>query len=110
MGADRLPERYAAGRMTDRQNVLIGVKLRRPGETWFTSRITDLSISGFRLQSFVKLAPGMDIWIMLPGFEGRKATVLWSRNHEAGCQFEQALHPAIFEHILRVTKGRDITS
>ena len=80
--------------------VLIGVKVRRPGESWFNSRVADLSTDGFRLQSFAKLAPGVELWVMLPGFEGRKATVLWSRNHEAGCRFNEPLHPAIFDHIV----------
>lgn len=90
------------GRSTDRHNVLIGVRLRRPGETWFTSRIADLSVGGFRLQSFIKLVPGMELWIMLPGFEGRKAQVTWAKGHEAGCAFESPLHPAILDHILKV--------
>lgn len=107
MGTERLPEFYESGRLTERRNVLIGVKVRRPGETWFTSRISDLSVTGFRLQSFVKLAPGMDLWIMLPGFEGRKARVSWSRNHEAGCTFERPLHNAIFDHIVRMSSRRD---
>ena len=97
-----------AGRLNDRHNVLIGVKLRRPGETWFTSRVTDLSVTGFRLQSFVKLSTGMELWVMLPGFEGRKSRVLWSRGHEAGCAFDRPLHQAIFEHIVRMTKLRPI--
>lgn len=86
----------------NRHTVLIGVKLRRPGETWFTSRIADLSETGFRLQSFVSLKPGMTVWIMFSGFEGRRATVMWARGHEAGCMFETPLHKAIYEHILRV--------
>jgi hypothetical protein len=88
-----------------RRDVLIGVRLRRAGESWFNSRISDLSMTGFRLQSFLKLAPDTELWIMLPGFEGRRATVLWARDHEAGCRFERSLHPAIFEHIVR-TAGR----
>lgn len=94
------------GRANDRHNVLIGVRLRRPGETWFTSRISDLSINGFRLQSFVRLVPGMELWIMLPGFEGRKAHVLWAQEHEAGCAFETPLHAAILDHIIRVNGRR----
>jgi PilZ domain len=86
-----------------RHTVLIGVKLRRPGETWFTSRITDLSESGFRLQSFINLSPGMPIWIMFSGFEGRRATVTWARAHEAGCTFETPLHSAIYDHIMRMS-------
>ncbi|PZU58943.1 MAG: pilus assembly protein PilZ [Sphingobium sp.] len=88
------------GRSTDRHNVLIGVKLRRPGESWFTSRISDLSVGGFRLQSFIKLTQGTELWIMLPGFEGRKAVVSWAHDHQAGCMFERPLHPAILDHIV----------
>ncbi len=106
MSAEFISEKLDRGRPMDRQNVLIGVKLRRPGETWFTSRISDLSLGGFRLQSFVKLLPGMDLWIMLPGFAGRQAKVLWARNHEAGCTFERPLHPAIFEHVVRISRTR----
>ncbi|MES1984767.1 MAG: PilZ domain-containing protein [Pseudomonadota bacterium] len=89
------------GRIAGRHNVLIDVKLRRPGETWFSSRIADLSATGFRVQTFVKLTVGMELWVMLPGFEGRKATVMWVRDHEGGCNFERPLHPAIFDHIVR---------
>ena len=89
-------------RRHSRHTVLIGVKLRRPGETWFTSRVTDLTESGFRLQSFMNLSPGMTVWVMFSGFEGRRATVTWVRAHEAGCTFDTPLHTAIFEHIVRM--------
>ena len=86
-----------------RHTVLIGVKLRRPGETWFTSRISELSETGFRLHSFVALKPGMTVWVMFSGFEGRRAKVVWSKGHEAGCAFETPLHKAIYDHIMRVS-------
>lgn len=103
MGA--LPERQDLhiSRLQDRQTVLIGVRVRRKGESWFKSRITDMSLAGFRLQSFARLRVGMEIWVMFPGFEGRKATVSWSANHEAGCEFDVPLHPAIFDHIVRMS-------
>lgn len=90
-------------RSVQRYDALIGVRLRRPGETWFTSRITDLSETGFRMESFVRLHPGMVIWVMFPGFDGRRATVIWATAEGAGCRFEAALHPAILGHLL--TKG-----
>jgi len=95
-GPERLrPETtHHASRLISRQRVLIGVKLRRRGESWFTSRVTDISPEGFRLATFVKLTPGMNVWIMLPGFEGRKAT---------GCTFDAPLHPAIFDYIIRTS-------
>jgi hypothetical protein len=104
-GPERLrPETtHHASRLISRQRVLIGVKLRRRGESWFTSRVTDISPEGFRLATFVKLTPGMNVWIMLPGFEGRKATVTWVGYHEAGCTFDAPLHPAIFDYIIRTS-------
>jgi hypothetical protein len=92
------------GRAAERRHVLIGVKVRRPGEPWFTSRIADVSISGFRLQSFMKLSAGSELWVMLPGFEGRRAKVLWARGPEAGCAFERPLHPAILDHIVKISQ------
>lgn len=86
-----------------RQKVLIGVKFRRKGESWFRSKVTDISPAGFRLLSFVKLKVGMEVWVMFPGFEGRKARVIWTANHEAGCMFESLMHPAIYDHILRMS-------
>jgi hypothetical protein len=86
-----------------RETVLIGVKFRRKGESWFRTKVTDLSPAGFRLLSFVKLRVGMEVWVMFPGFDGRKARVIWVADHEAGCMFESQLHPAIYDHILRTS-------
>jgi hypothetical protein len=86
-----------------RQLALIGVKLRRPGETWFTSRIADLTATGFRLHSFVTLTPGDTIWVMFSGFEGRRATVIWNKDYESGCIFERPLHTAVLDHIVRMS-------
>jgi hypothetical protein len=102
MVADRQLDYDRKTRAAERRHVQIAVKVRRPGESWFTSRITDVSTSGFRLQSFMKLTVGADIWIMLPGFEGRRARVTWTRAHESGCAFERPLHPAILDHIVQI--------
>ncbi|MDI1297127.1 MAG: PilZ domain-containing protein [bacterium] len=102
MSAERQTDFDRKTRAAERRHVLIGVKVRRPGETWFTSRITDVSVTGFRLQSFMKLSIGSDLWVMLPGFEGRRAHVLWTRAHESGCAFERPLHPAILDHIVKI--------
>lgn len=97
------PDLRQCSRLVSRQQVLIGVKLRRRGESWFASRVTDISRDGFRLATFVKLEPGMDVWIMLPGFEGRRAKVTWVGHHEAGCTFEAPLHDAILDYIIRMS-------
>lgn len=96
-----MPERFS-----DRYNVLINVKLRRSGENWFNARVANLSPTGFRVQSFARLEMDSSLWIILPGFDSRAARVIWTREHEAGCQFERPLHPAIFDHILRMNRLR----
>ncbi|MGC4250309.1 MAG: PilZ domain-containing protein [Sphingobium sp.] len=93
------PDRKERG--AERQSVSINVRIRRPGENWFTSRITNLSLTGFRLQSFAKLNPGKELWIALPGFEGCRAVVLWTQAHESGCIFDRPLHPAILDHVIK---------
>lgn len=104
MVAERQTDSDRKARAAERRHVQIGVKVRRPGETWFTSRVTDMSVTGFRLQSFMKLTVGSDLWIMLPGFEGRRARVLWTRGPESGCAFERPLHPAILDHVVRLNQ------
>lgn len=103
MVAERQLEFERKARAAERRHVQIAVKVRRPGESWYSSRITDVSVTGFRLQSFMKLTIGSDIWVMLPGFEGRRARVTWTRAHESGCAFERPLHPAILDHIVRIS-------
>lgn len=90
-------------RMVSRQNVLMGVKLRRRGDRWFASRVTDISQEGCRIATSVRLAPGMQVSIMLPGFDGRRAHVSWVGHHEAGCVFEVPLHPAILDYLIRMS-------
>lgn len=91
-------------RFAERRELLVPVRIRRPSEPWFKSSIADLSTAGFRLQSFMKLSSGDSFWIMLPGFEGRRSQVLWTKGHEAGCRFERPLHPAILDHIIKVSQ------
>ena len=105
MGAEKQQNQSSRTRATERRHVIIAVKVRRPGESWFASRIADVSITGFRLQSFLRLQVGADLWVMLPGFEGRRARVLWTRAHEAGCAFERPLHPAILDHVVKYARS-----
>ncbi|MBB4640484.1 PilZ domain-containing protein [Rhizorhapis suberifaciens] len=106
MVAQSFPLPETPDRSYDRHNLLISVKLRRPGESWFKARLANLSPTGFRVQSFAKLEIDSTIYVMLPGFDGRKAKVVWTREHEAGCQFERPLHPAIFDHVVRMSRLR----
>lgn len=104
MAAERQTEFDQQGRLAERRHLLVSVKVRRPGEPWFVSRVADMSVTGFRLQSFMKLIVGSYLWIMLPGFEARRAQILWTRAHESGCAFEHPLHPAILDHVVKLSQ------
>jgi len=99
--ADKEPEPKALRPRDVRRAAMLDVKLRRAGEGWFSSRIINLSREGFCIDSFVTLEPGSPIWIMFPGFEGRRATVMWVKGHQVGCRFDAPLYEAVLDHILR---------
>ncbi len=65
----------------------------------FKVRVLDLSTEGFRIEAFVMLEAGHDIWLRLPGLEPRHATIMWAEGYEAGCAFKQPLHQAVVESI-----------
>ena len=94
------------GRMTEngrgacRYGIEAQIKLRRRMESAATSAISDLSLTGFRVRTHMKLAVGSDLSISLPGIEPRWATVVWVREFEAGCSFHEPLHVAVLDNLI----------
>ena len=65
--------------------------------------VTDLSRHGCRICAGTLWLPaGQMIILRLTGLESLLGTVRWSRDGEAGIEFERPLHPAIVEHLERV--------
>lgn len=58
-------------------------------------RIQDLSTTGLLLESPVPLAVGEKIEVGLPQAEGTSAEVVWTSGNLFGCQFDQAVLPAV---------------
>ncbi len=63
--------------------------------------ILDLSVHGLRIRAIHKLAIGDEFWLKLPGLAPLSARVAWVRDFVIGCEFNTALHPAMFEAILQ---------
>ncbi|WP_176599361.1 MULTISPECIES: PilZ domain-containing protein [Sphingobium] len=89
------------GREAIRHAITAQVKMRRRMEHSVASSVSDLSLSGFRLRTHMKLAAGCDIALTLPGLEARWAKIVWVRGFEAGCRFHEPLHPAILDDLIR---------
>lgn len=72
----------------------------RGGYSAVSVQILDLSTHGFRIETLLDLAVGMDVWLRLPGLEPCHAKVAWIEGYIAGCAFERPLHPAVLDMIV----------
>lgn len=96
--SNALPERRREGR----QRVLMTVRCRiAPGRSPEVG-LTELSLAGCRLLLREGLVtPGQPVVIKARLVEGLPGTVRWVLGDAAGVAFEQPLHPAVLEHLLR---------
>ncbi|TPG16665.1 pilus assembly protein PilZ [Sphingomonas koreensis] len=88
-----------------RKAVKLSAQLRDRGTTKFSIDVVDLSTSGFRAETSFTLYEGNRVWLTLPGLAGLEATVAWRDGYTYGCAFGQPLHPAVFDHIVRLSEA-----
>ena len=87
------------GRKAERRIVNLAAALREEGATTTTVQVLDLSPGGYKVQTSTPLEEGAEVWLKLPGFEAKRSHVIWSKDNEAGCEFESELHPAELEAV-----------
>jgi PilZ domain len=106
--ATRDPRAVMAGenRATLRRPVKLRARLRDRGATKFEITVLDLSATGFRAETAFRLSAGAMVWISLPGLSALEAEVAWQAREQVGARFLQPLHPAVFEHICELARGR----
>ena len=68
---------------------------------WQKARLTDMSVTGFRIGWMPKACAGNSVTIRLPTMAPLQATVRWKDGNAIGCQFNRALSVYVFEHLLR---------
>ena len=75
--------------------------IRQGQRPWSHSRLLNLSETGFCMvwQPAMELTRGL--WLRIEGLQMLKANIRWRSGSMMGCEFEQRLHPAVFEHIVR---------
>lgn len=84
-----------------RLSVAAKAKFREAGTSGTAVRVDDLSRHGFRTEWPYKLKVGDRVWLTLPGISPKVAQVRWVRGFEIGCRFDEAIHPAVFDHLLK---------
>ncbi|WP_294302797.1 PilZ domain-containing protein [uncultured Sphingomonas sp.] len=87
-------------RRTPRAPVSLDAKIGRGGLDRTLCKVTDLSIHGARIQTYSALKKGLLIWLTLPVIGPVVATVRWSDDFEAGCEFQESLDHDLFDTLV----------
>ncbi len=88
-----------------RKPVRLKAHLRDRGTARFEIDVIDLSTTGFRAETSFTLWEGHIVWLTLPGLASLEATVAWRDGLLYGCAFARPLHPAVFDHIVRLSES-----
>ena len=91
-----------ADRKCCRGDVAIGGTIRASGGIKCRIKIVDISTTGFRMECLTYLSDNQVISMAMPGFETLQAKIIWQTEWMYGCQFARPLHPAVYEHIVRL--------
>lgn len=92
----RRDNRYAA-----RLDVKLDALLRELGSAnRFEIHVTDLSLTGIGFTTSFRLNIDQLVAITIPGLAALEARVAWVSGYTYGCEFERALHVAVFDHLV----------
>ncbi len=94
--------RGVADRKCCRGDVAIVGTIRASGGVKCRIKIVDISTTGFRMECLTYLSDNQVISMAMPGFETLQAKIMWQTEWMYGCQFARPLHPAVYEHIVRL--------
>jgi hypothetical protein len=75
--------------------------------TRVTVDVTNISLTGVKIRVLVPLEVGALVWMRLPNLDPVYAKVIWAEDNEAGCEFLQPLHPAIFSVVAYTCTGKE---
>tara|TARA_R110002033_G_scaffold67196_3_gene118185 strand:- start:1502 stop:1825 length:324 start_codon:yes stop_codon:yes gene_type:complete len=87
-------------RVSMRADVEIIATVREPGLGSVEATILDLSITGYRMRCLTRLTGEKAVFLKLPLFAALESKVCWHEGDYYGCEFSQALHPAVYNHII----------
>ena len=88
-------------RKSERVVLTAQVTLRRAGQPNYRVEVHDASPHGCKLE-FVE-RPRLDelVWVKFEGLEALEAFVCWVENFVAGVEFQNPIHPAVFETLIK---------
>ena len=104
-----MPDSGAGSDQDPRRSVRFGlsaeVTLRRVGHGGYRAKIFDVSPLGCKAEFVERPALDEHVWVRFQGLEALGAMVCWVRDFEVGLEFENPIHPAVFEGLVaKLTK------
>ena len=91
-------------RLVERFDTHVEAGIRRSGSVAIPAIVTDLSLTGFQVESEERLPVGSVVWLKLGALAPQMARVMWNRRLIAGCQFGAPLHPSVLTQLVALTK------
>ena len=88
-------------RRASRMDVSAEVSLRARGRNSYRVRVFDLSTDGCKVELVERPSVGDRMSIKFDGLEVLEANVCWVEGHKAGLMFENRMHPAVLDLLLR---------
>jgi hypothetical protein len=81
------------------------IEFRRQGDARYPVDLLDLSAHGCCISPPVRVEPGENVWLRIPGMATIYAKVAWAEQWKVGLTFDTPFHPAVFENVARKLGG-----
>lgn len=85
----------------NRTRVSLQCEVRQGTRPWRVSQLEDISPAGFRMAWQPGCHPDLPLKIRIPGLQVLTAHIRWKKEASLGCEFNERLHYAVYEHIAR---------
>jgi hypothetical protein len=87
-------------RAAQRAPVDLQAGFRKAGYDSARAEISDISVTGCKVDSAVSLGPKTQVWIKFPGLQPMQATVIWTNGFEVGCEFSAPFYKPVLDNLL----------
>lgn len=94
-------DRKQMPRRTKRVDVTAEIGLRSRGRSSYRVRVFDLSTDGCKVELVELRSVGDRMSVKFEGLEILEADVCWVEGHRAGLMFDNRMHPAVLDLLLR---------
>jgi PilZ domain len=87
-------------RSHERRPITAKLLLRRAGHKNFLVGMFDLTCKGCKIEFVERPSVGERLWLKFEWLDSVEAVVRWVDGFRGGVEFEQAIHPAVFEILI----------